>query len=153
MVRFDDLVTAITREVGSKQLGTHIAVSIATDLVSRHRRRLCIRNDETIRPAAAAADAILDAIASSTFAAQRSYQAGRMFGLYHVAAVSIARNELSALLFAVLGDRFECELSTGWDHRFRQDKVAAEASGSGTLGANRLPPSDSVGGSTSRSPD
>src|SRR5258708_38175817 len=151
MDRFDDLVTAITREVGSKQLGTHIAVSIATDLVSRHRRRLCIRDDETIRPAAAAADAILDAIASSTFAAQRSYQAGRMFGLDHVAGVSIARNGLSALLFDVLGDRFECELSTGWDHRIRQDKVTAEPSGSVTPDEKGRAPSDSDGDSTSRS--
>lgn len=72
MNRFDDLVAAIAREVGTKQLGTHTAMSLATDLVSRHRRRLCTRDDETIRPAAAAADAILDAIASSTFAAQHT---------------------------------------------------------------------------------
>jgi hypothetical protein len=128
MDRFDDLIAAIAREVGTKQLGAHTAVSLATDLVSRHRRRLCPRDDETIRPAAAAAVAILDAIASSTFAAQHTYQAGRMFGFDHVAAVSNARAGLSALLFDVLGDQFECRLSAGWDQHIHQDKVTAEAS-------------------------
>lgn len=51
-----------------------------------------------------------------------------MFGLDHVAAVSNARAGLSALLFDVLGDQFECRLSAGWDQRIHQDKVTAEQS-------------------------